>query len=41
MAYVIAQPCIGVRDTACVEACPVTIVAIPQKPESISKEAER
>jgi NAD-dependent dihydropyrimidine dehydrogenase PreA subunit len=23
MAFVIAEPCIGVKDTACVEACPV------------------
>jgi len=23
MAYVIAEPCIGVKDTACVDACPV------------------
>ena len=23
MAYVIAEPCIGTKDTACVDACPV------------------
>ena len=23
MAYIIAEPCIGVKDTACVDACPV------------------
>jgi len=23
MAYVIAEPCIGVKDTGCVDACPV------------------
>ena len=23
MAYVIAAPCVGVKDTACVDACPV------------------
>ena len=23
MTYVIAEPCIGVKDTACVDACPV------------------
>ena len=23
MAYVITEPCIGTKDTACVEACPV------------------
>ena len=26
MAYVIAQPCIGVKDTACVDACPVDCI---------------
>jgi len=26
MAYVIAQPCIGVKDTACVEVCPVEAI---------------
>jgi ferredoxin len=26
MAYVIAQPCIGVKDTACVEVCPVDCI---------------
>ena len=26
MAYVIAEPCIGVKDTACVEACPVDAI---------------
>ena len=25
MAYVIAEPCIGVKDTACVDACPVDL----------------
>ncbi|MGH9582863.1 MAG: ferredoxin, partial [Bryobacteraceae bacterium] len=23
MAYVIAEPCIGTKDSACVDACPV------------------
>ncbi|RME50458.1 MAG: ferredoxin, partial [Deltaproteobacteria bacterium] len=23
MAYIIAEPCIGTKDTACVDACPV------------------
>lgn len=27
MAYVIAQPCIGVKDTACVKVCPVDCIA--------------
>src|SRR5215469_6533986 len=26
MAYVIAEPCIGVKDTACVDACPVNAI---------------
>jgi len=26
VAYVIAQPCIGVKDTACVEVCPVDCI---------------
>jgi ferredoxin len=26
MAYVIAQPCIDVKDTACVDACPVDCI---------------
>ncbi|WP_031496698.1 4Fe-4S dicluster domain-containing protein [Bryobacter aggregatus] len=26
MPYVIAEPCIGVKDTACVDACPVDAI---------------
>ncbi len=26
MAYVIAQPCVGVKDSACVEVCPVDCI---------------
>jgi Fe-S-cluster-containing hydrogenase component 2 len=26
MAYVIAEPCIGVKDNSCVEACPVDAI---------------
>jgi NAD-dependent dihydropyrimidine dehydrogenase PreA subunit len=26
VAYVIAEPCIGVKDTACVDACPVDCI---------------
>ena len=26
MIYVIAEPCIGVKDTACVDACPVDCI---------------
>ncbi len=33
MAYVIAEPCIDVKDTACVEVCPVDCIH-PRKDES-------
>ncbi len=33
MAYVIAEPCIGVKDTACVNACPVDCIH-PRKDEA-------
>ncbi|MGB6692261.1 MAG: ferredoxin family protein [Terracidiphilus sp.] len=26
MAYIIAEPCIGVKDTACVDVCPVECI---------------
>jgi NAD-dependent dihydropyrimidine dehydrogenase PreA subunit len=26
VAYIIAEPCIGVKDTACVDACPVDCI---------------
>ncbi len=32
MAYVIAEPCIGVKDTACVEMCPIDCIH-PRKDE--------
>ena len=32
MAYVIAEPCIGVKDTTCVDACPVDCIH-PKKNE--------
>ncbi len=32
MAYVIAEPCIGVKDTACVNVCPVDCIH-PRKDE--------
>lgn len=32
MAYIICQPCIGVKDTACVEVCPVDAIH-PRKDE--------
>ncbi len=33
MAYVIAEPCVGVKDTACVDVCPVDCVH-PRKDEA-------
>lgn len=33
MAYVIAEPCIGTKDSACVDACPVDCIH-PKKDES-------
>jgi ferredoxin len=33
VAYVIAEPCIGVKDTACVQACPVDCIH-PRKDEA-------
>ena len=38
MAYVIAEPCVGVKDTACVDACPVD--CIHPKKDSEKFEAE-
>jgi ferredoxin len=33
MAYIIAEPCIGTKDTACVDACPVDCIH-PRKDEA-------
>ena len=40
MAYVIAQPCIGVKDTACVTVCPVDAIH-PTKDEAEFAAAEQ
>ena len=40
MAYVIAEPCIGVKDTACVDACPVDCIH-PKKDEADFESATR
>ncbi len=40
MAYVIAEPCIGVKDTACVDACPVDCIH-PRKNEGEFAQAEQ
>ncbi len=34
MGYTIAEPCIGVKDTACVDVCPVDCIH-PRKDENI------
>ena len=39
MAYVITQPCIGVKDTACVSVCPVDCIH-PTKDEAAFADAE-
>ena len=40
MAYVIAEPCIGTKDTACVDACPVDCIH-PGKRESEHETAQQ
>ena len=30
MAFIIAEPCIGTKDTACVDACPVDALELTQ-----------
>jgi ferredoxin len=39
MTYVIAEPCIGTKDTACVEVCPVDCIH-PTKDEAEFEEAK-
>src|ERR1035438_10302020 len=40
MAYIIAEPCIGTKDTACVDACPVDCIH-PKKDEDGFGEADQ
>jgi NAD-dependent dihydropyrimidine dehydrogenase PreA subunit len=40
MAYVIAEPCIGTKDTACVDACPVDCIH-PKKDEDAFGNADQ
>jgi NAD-dependent dihydropyrimidine dehydrogenase PreA subunit len=40
MAYVIAEPCIGTKDAACVDACPVDCIH-PKKDEAPHAEQEQ
>ena len=38
MAYVIAEPCIGTKDTACVDACPVDCIHPKKDEEAFASE---
>jgi NAD-dependent dihydropyrimidine dehydrogenase PreA subunit len=40
MAYIIAEPCIGTKDTACVDACPVDCIH-PKKDEDGFAESDQ
>ena len=40
MAYVIAEPCIGTKDTACVDVCPVDCIH-PRKDEASFESAQQ
>ena len=39
MAYVIAEPCVGTKDTACVDVCPVDCIH-PRKDEAEFRNGE-
>ena len=38
MAYIIAEPCVAVCDTACVDVCPVDCIHGPNDPEGMGAE---
>jgi len=40
MAYVIAEPCIGTKDTACVDACPVNCIHPTKNEEDFAAETQ-
>ena len=40
MAYIIAEPCVGTCDTACVDVCPVDCIHGPEDPENCAMEAK-
>jgi ferredoxin len=40
MTYVIAEPCIGTKDTACVDSCPVDCIHPRQDEEEFESEAQ-
>lgn len=41
MTYVIAEPCIGVKDSSCVEACPGGVSGAPSRRLAVVREEER
>ena len=40
MTYIIAEPCINVKDTACVEACPVDCIHPRDDEDEFESEAQ-
>ncbi|MGH9505639.1 MAG: 4Fe-4S dicluster domain-containing protein [Terriglobales bacterium] len=40
MAYVIAEPCIGAKDTACVDACPVDCIHPTKRDSDFARESQ-
>ena len=40
MPFIIAEPCVGTCDTACVEVCPVDCIHGPDDPEGSGEEAK-
>ena len=40
MTYIIADPCVGTCDTACVDVCPVDCIHGPDDPEGMGQEAK-
>ena len=40
MTYIIAEPCVGTCDTACVDVCPVDCIHGPEDPEGMGAEAK-
>jgi ferredoxin len=40
MAYIIAEPCIGTKDTACVEVCPVDCIHPTKDEEAFEAEKQ-
>ena len=40
MTYIIAEPCVGVCDTACVEVCPVDCIHGPEDTKGAGAEVK-